>query len=147
MKTTRQILVFFSILLIFTSCTKTADVVLSSEQKVVNSLSGSGNRIWNLTNKYENSIEIALTQMEKKNTKTYTTNPSSPAESYAGTLTTTDFGVGSWMLKGPVKLVEMVQKNSVPTEITYLINEITNTKLDIEYIQNYKSVRYIYMAY
>lgn len=147
MKPTKLILVFFSILLIFTSCTKTTDVVISSEKKVVNFLTGSGNRIWNLTNMYENSLETVLTQNQRKNTKTYTVNPSSPAETYVGTLNTTDFGSGSWMLKGPANLIEVVQKNSVSTEIKFLINEISDTKLDIEYTQNYKTMRYVYVAY
>ena len=141
-------LLFFTIVLsaaLFTGCSKTVDVPISNEQKVVNFLTGVGNRYWRLTKISVNTIDQPLTNDQLKFTKTYTINTT---QTFAGTFTNSDGYNGKWALNGPINLIEVINNNPAgPVQISYIINEITETKLDIEYTANFKTVREVYFGF
>ena len=99
----------------------------------------------NQTNIFVNTVEQTLTSDQLKYTKTYSI---SPAQTLAGTFTNTDGNKGKWALNGPINLIEIIQNNPPgPVQISYIINEITENKLDIEYTASFKTVRELYNAY
>ena len=145
MKLTLQLFTFVFCAALFAGCSKTNEVTITREQQVVNYLTGNGNKVWRLTNIFVNSVEQTLTSDQLKYTKTYSI---SPTQTLAGTFTNTDGNKGKWALNGPISLIEIIQNNPAgPVQISYIINGITENKLDIEYTANFKTVRELYNAY
>ena len=145
MKTTLQFFAIMFCAILFVGCSKNGDAPISAEQKVVNFLTGTGNRYWKLNKVFVNGVEQALTSDQKKYTKTYTI---SLTQAFAGTFTNSDGYVGKWLLSGPSNLIETINNNQQgPVQVPYIINEIGETQLDIEYTLNFKTIREVYYAH
>ena len=145
MKQTLQLCTFMFCAALFAGCSKTNEVPITSEQQVINNLTGNGNKVWRLTKTFVNSVEQTLTSDQLKYTKTYSI---SPAQTLAGTFTNTDGNNGKWALNGLINLIEVIQNNLAgPVQISYIINGITENTLDIEYSTNFKTVRELYNGY
>ena len=148
---------FFSlVIIIFTSflfwgCSKTADTVETKDEMVARMLTGGGNKVWRLTGLYLSDIAQTLTDTQTKFTKTYRADPTNadPANPKTGIFTNSDGYIGTWkLISGAAQLYEKFTNNpSGPVAVPYIINSISDTKLDIEYTQNYKSVREVYNGY
>jgi uncharacterized protein YcfL len=126
-------------------CSKTESTPqVSPEQQVVNYLVGTGNRYWRLSKVYVNGVQQALTDAQMKYYKVYTINP---AITLGGTFTDSDGFSGTWQVKGTTTLRETVSNNpSGPVQLSYDLNQITETNLDYENTQNMKTVRYVFYA-
>lgn len=136
---------------IFWGCSKTADTVETKDEMVVRLLTGGGNKVWRLSGLFVNDIAQTLTDAQTKFTKTYRADPTNadPANSKTGTFTNSDGYIGTWkLINGAAQLYEKFTNNPVgPVAVPYIINSITDSKLDIEYTQNFKSVREVYNGY
>ena len=131
--------------ILFSGCSKTAEVPLTREEEVVKYLTGSGNLVWKLSKVFVNNVAQTLTVDQQKYTKTYTISPS---QALAGTFTNSDGNKGKWALNGPIQLIEVINNNMAgPVQLIYTINEISSNSLDIEYIANLTSVREVYRIY
>lgn len=146
----KKVLSFLLILtgaILFTGCSKSAPDVLNSRDQNVKYLVGDGNRLWHLKQVYVNGIQQTLTDAQMKFTLTYTINP---VVAYSGTFTDSDGYKGTWKLINDFQLYEVVTNNpSGNASSTVIINEIDETKLDIESTNNsiLTTVRKVYYAY
>ncbi len=144
----KTILTFFFIIccfILFTGCSKTVAPVISQQQQDVNSLVGIGNKVWRLKQIYLTTVPQVLTDAQLKYTKTYTLDPASP---FSGSFTNSDGNNGTWKMTTDRVLKETIINNpSGPVKVEYDVNEITETKLDIQSVQNNKLVREVYYAY
>ncbi len=137
-----------SILMI--GCSKTADAPETREDRVVRLLTGLGNRYWHLKEVYINGVKQTLTDYQLKYTKTYTSDPSNsdPLNTKTGTFVNSDGYTGKWrLLNNGDSLVETLTNNQTAIQISYIINSITETTLDVEYILNGKIQREVYYAF
>ena len=146
MKITLRFFLIAVIALIFGACTKSAeDVPLTSEQQAIVSLTGVGNKVWKLKKVFTNSVQNVLTVDQMKYTKTYTITP---GQAQSGTFVNSDGIKGKWSLNGPKNLIEVISNNQAgPVQISYLINELSDAVLDIEYTANFITIREVYNAF
>ncbi len=151
MKTLLTSFIILSSLFLFTGCSKTADVPETKEARVARLLTGVGNRYWRLSKVYLNNAQQTLTDSQMKYTKTYTADPSNvdPNNSKTGSFTNSDGYIGKWkIISAGDQLYETFTNNPAgPVANYYIINEISETLLDIEYTANMRSVREVYFAY
>lgn len=145
MKITLQFFAITFCAILLSGCSKNGDAPVSEEQKVVNNLTGIGNRVWRLSKVFVNGVEQALTSDQKRYTKTYTLNPTM---TLAGTFTNSDNNFGQWFTNGPRALIEIIVTiGGIQVQIDYLIREITETTLDIQYTKNGQTIREVYYAF
>lgn len=144
----------FSLLLIctlfFASCSKDGGTSESAESRVARLLTNSGNRVWHLNKVYENTVEVILTDIQKQYTKTFTADPGNidPLNAKKGTFTDSNGYLGEWTLLNASQIYVKIANNQAgPVAITYIINTISDTMLDIEYTANMKTVREVYYGY
>ena len=135
--------IFILSLNLLIGCSKTSETPLTREQLVVKTLTGLGNKIWMLTSISENNVAQILRPNQINYSKTYT---GSTTETLSGTTVDSDKCSGKWELNGPIRLIEISNKISGPSSQTYLINEISATTLNIEYTENYKTIRKVFKA-
>lgn len=142
MRLIRHLCTLFFLIVLFSGCSK-QDMPLTEEQKVVNNLTGIGNRYWHLKNLYINNAEQMRTADQMRYTKTYTIT-----ESTSGTFTNSDGYAGTWELRGTMNLIEMITNIPTgPVTIMYQVDEITDNKLSITYKTNSIPVKEVYYAY
>jgi len=151
MKTLLTSLMILSFFILFSGCSKTTDTPETKEARVARLLTGNGNRYWHLTKSYVNTIAQTLTDAQLKYTKTYTADPSNadPANSKTGVFSDSDGFAGKWkIISAGDQLYETITNNPAgPVAKTYIINEITESTLDIEYTANMKTVREVYYGF
>ena len=151
MKPFFSLLVILFCLVLFLGCSKTADTIETKDELVARLLTGGGNKVWRLTGLYLNDIAQILTDTQTKFTKTYRADPTNadPANPKTGTFTNSDGYIGTWkLINGAAQLYEKFTNNPVgPVAVPYIINSISDSKLDIEYTQNFKSVREVYNGF
>ena len=144
----KTILSFFTLtccFILFTGCSKTDAPVISQKQQDVNYLVGIGNKVWRLKQVFVQTVPQTLTDAQMKYTKTYTLDPSSP---FSGNFTNSDGYNGSWKINDSRELKETILNNPAGSvQVLYDINNLTDSKLDIQYTQNLKTVREVYYAY
>lgn len=132
-------------------CSKSGDApALTREQKVAGYLTGVGNRYWHLKEVYVNGSQQVLTDYQMKYTKTYTIDPTNTDPTRPrGTFVNSDGYSGEWKLTGGGDYIyETITNNPVgPVAVSYFINDISESLLDIEYTANYKTTREVYYAY
>lgn len=144
-----KMIVFCAVL--FMGCSKTADTVETKDELVARLLTGGGNKVWRLAGLFVNDIAQTLTDAQMKFTKTYRADPTNadPANPKTGAFTNSDGYIGTWkLINGAAQLYEKFTNNPVgPVAVPYIINSISDSKLDIEYTQNFKSVREVYNGF
>lgn len=145
MKTVISLFTITICFFLFTGCTKSDPPALTQQQQDVNNLVGMGNKVWRLKQVFIQAIPQTLTDAQMKYTKTYTLDPSSL---FSGSFTDSDGFSGTWKLNPSRELKETIMNNpSGSIQILYDVNDVTESKLDIEYTQNLKTVREVYNAY
>ena len=145
MKTTLTLLTLTFAFILFTGCSKTDAPVISQQQQDVNYLVGIGNKVWRLKQVFVQTVPQTLTDAQMKYTKTYTLDPSS---SFSGSFTNSDGFNGTWKLNTSRELKETIINNPAGSvQVLYDVNGITDSKLDIQYTLNLKTVREVYYAY
>jgi len=147
MKKVLSLLLIITGAILFTGCSKSIPDVLSPRDQSMKYLVGDGNKLWHLKQVYVNGIQQTLTDAQMKYTLTYTINP---AVAYSGTFTDSDGYKGNWKLINDSELYEVVTNNpSGNAASTVIINDINETKLDIESTNNsiLTTVRKVYYAY
>lgn len=147
MKKVLSLLLIITGAILFTGCSKSTPDVLSLRDQNMKYLVGDGNKLWHLKEVHVNGIQQTLTDAQMKYTMTYTINP---AVAYSGTFTDSDGYKGTWKMLSESQLREVVTNNPSGNAVSeYFINEINETKLDIESTNNsiLTTVRKVYYAY
>lgn len=145
MKTTFTILIILVCSILFFGCAKTVDTVEAPEAKVSRLLTGIGNRYWHLSKIYVNNIQQTLSDAQMKYTKTYTIDPT---KQNAGKFTNSDGLSGTWAITGSINYIEsFVSGGGAGLQVNYLILDISENTLDVQYSANNKLVREVYYAY
>lgn len=137
-------------ILLFVGCSKDSGTTETPETRVARLLTNNGNKVWHLNKVYENTIEVTLTDMQKQYTKTFTADPGNidPLSAKKGTFTDGSGNTGEWTLLNASQIYVKIANNPAgPVAITYVINVISDTVLDIEYTANMKTVREVYYGY
>lgn len=150
MKANITILTALLVVTLLTGCTKSTDVPETKEERVVRLLTGLGNKYWHLKEVYVMNVKQTLTDYQSRYTKTYTSSPSNidPNNTKTGTFTNSDNFSGTWrLLDNGDTIRETITNNQAAIVISYTINSITETTLDVEYVQNLKLQREVYYAY
>lgn len=131
--------------LLFIGCTKGGDDKLKPEEQLVRYLtSEAGNRVWRISELYENGIKIPLTVDQMKYTKTYTRIG---AQAYSGTFTDSDGYAGKWVLSSVVLLIEVITNNATgDIKTDWIINTLNQHTLDMESTANGKTTRIVLYA-
>jgi len=145
----KKAIAFITILfcsILFFGCSKDPGTTPETpEAKLARLLTGSGNRYWHLSKQLINNIQQSLTDFQKTYTKTYTVDAS---KTNAGFFTNSDGTSGTWTITGSVNYVEsFVSAGGVGLQLNYLVNNITDNSLDIQYSANNKLVEEVYYAY
>jgi len=144
----KTLITFITILfcsILFLGCSKSSDTPVTPEAKLAALLTGSGNRYWHLSKQSINNVQQSLTDFQKTYTMTFTIDPS---KTNAGVFTNSDGTTGTWVITGSVNFVEsFVSTGGVGLQLTYLVNNITDNSLDIQYSANNKLVEEVYYAY
>lgn len=145
MKTTTTLLTILICSILFVGCSKGPDEVVPADVKVARLLTGLGNRYWHLKEVYLNNVPQTLSDPQKMYTKTYTVNASKPT---AGTYVDSDGQTGTFNVTDANHIEEaFVTAGGVGLIVTYTINEISETKLDVIFSANGKLERQVYYAY
>lgn len=135
---------------LLTGCTKSSEVPETREEKVVGYLTGAGNKYWHLKEVYVNAVKQVLTDAQLRFTKTYTIDPTNTDPTRPrGSFVNSDGYNGTWkLIGGGETLYETFLNNPAgPVAITFIINDVSSDKLDIEYTLNMKTQREVYYAY
>ncbi len=153
MKTNFTLLFILISSILFVGCSGSKDVAETREERVVRYLTGVGNKVWRLKAVYVNQVPQTLTDYQMKYTKTYTSDPSNtdPLNVKTGTFVNSDGYAGKWRLPSASDLRETYLNNpNGPVPVTYVINEISESTLDIESFPTTGGmilVREVYYAY
>ncbi len=132
---------------IFNSCT-TKEVVISEREKVVNYLTGMGNRYWHIKDIYTNGVKQALTPAQLSFYKTYTIKYGTGLVENTGVWTDGNGFIGSWEVIDVKHIHETVQNAPTgPVLIKLTINKIGTYELDVEYTANGQTIRSVYIGY
>lgn len=144
MKTTLQLFVILFCAILFTGCSK-KDVVVSAEDQLATLLTGGSNRVWRLNKVFVKNVQQALTTDQMKYTKTFTLNP---AQKLLGGYTDFDGNFGEWIITSS-KIFRLVftTAGGGQYDIEYIIREISETTLDIQYTKNGETIREVYYAF
>jgi hypothetical protein len=133
-KIINTILAFVATFLIF-SCSKkdTPDPVTVMK----NALCGSSTKVWKFSKFILNGNEQTLSASALAYTKTYKSN---------GTWLDSDGYTGTFTIGSSVLLKEVTTNSNPPNSTTdFVINSITETKIDIEYTVNSQTYEYVYV--
>ncbi len=145
MKTTTTFLTILICSILFVGCSKSQDDVVPADVKVARLLTGLGNRVWHLKEVYMNNVPQTLSDPQKVYTKTYTVNASKLT---TGTYIDSDGQTGTFNVTDANHTEEaFVTGSGVGLIVTYTVNEITETKLDVIFSANGKLERQVYYAY
>jgi hypothetical protein len=145
MKTLTTLLITLVSFFLLTGCSKTQAPVVSGDVATAQFLTGVGNKYWHLKEVYVNNVPQVLTDYQMKYTKTYTINSSKPT---SGTFTDSDGLTGTWNVTDAKHIEEaFVTGGGVGLLISYTVNDINDTKLDVIYSSNNKLEREVYYAY
>jgi len=145
MKTTTTFLTILICSILFVGCSKQTPEVVPADVAVAKLLTGLGNRYWHLKEVYLNNVPQTLSDPQKTYTKTYTVNASKPT---TGTYIDSDGQPGTFNVTDANHIEEaFVTSGGVGLIVTYTINEISETKLDVIYSANGKLERQVYYAY
>lgn len=150
MKTRLTNLLILLGIFLLTGCTKSSKVPETREEKVVGYLTGAGNKYWHLKEVYVNAVKQVLTDAQLRFTKTYTIDPTNTDPTRPrGSFVNSDGYNGTWkLIGGGETLYETFLNNPAgPVAITFIINDVSSDKLDIEYTLNMKTQREVYYAY
>lgn len=145
MKTILTFLTIASCFILFSGCSKTDAPVITQQQQDVNYLVGIGNKVWRLKQVFVQTVPQTLTDAQMKYTKTYTLDP---ASAFSGTFTNSDGFNGTWKINTSRELKETIMNNPAGSvQVIYDVLNLTDSKLDIQYTMNLKTVREVYYAY
>jgi hypothetical protein len=151
MKTKFTLLTILICSILFVGCSGDKDVPETREERVVRYLTGVGNKYWHLKEVYVNMVKQNLTDHQQKFTITYTADPSNsdPLNAKTGTFINSDGLSGKWKLTSDGTELQQTYLNNSggPVKVVYSINSITESTLDIEYLENMTLVREVYYAY
>lgn len=132
--------------LIFTACSKSEEPVITPEQKVLQFLTGTGNRFWRIKEIYVNGVKVTLTTAQLEYNKTYTHY--GYTEDNTGIFSDSDGSRGNWELMGTGKIKETITNNAGGNiTLDIIINLLDANNMDVEYTKNGTTVRSVYFAY
>ncbi len=145
MKTLTTLLIILGCFFLLTGCSKSQDATVSGDVATAQFLTGVGNKYWHLKEVYVNNVPQVLTDYQMKYTKTYTVNAAKPT---SGSFTDSDGLTGTWNVTDAKHIEEaFVTGGGVGLIISYTVNDISDTKLDVIYSSNSKLEREVYYAY
>lgn len=145
MKTLTTFITILFCSILFLGCSKNSDTPVTPEAKLAGLLTGSGNRYWHLNKQSINNVQQPLTDFQKTYTMTLTVDPS---KTNAGVFTNSNGDSGTWTITGSVNFVEsFVSTGGVGIQLSYLVLNISDNTLDIQYSANNKLVEELYNAY
>ena len=146
MKTTLQFFAIVFCAILFSGCGKAGDTpAVSDEQKLANLLSGNGNKVWKLNKVLVNGVDQTLTMDQKKYTKTYTINISVKT---GGSFTNSGGDYGEWFVTGSRAFSEFITTiGGSQYQVDYIIRDVSESLLDIQYNKNGQTAREIYNGY
>lgn len=148
MKINFTLLVILGLALLVTGCGKSSDTPETPEARVVRLLTGGGNRYWHISEIYVNGQKQVLTDYQLKYTKTFTASLTADASFYGGSFNDENGYAGTWKLLSTSQLYMKLTNNpSGPVAYTYIINNISETSLDMEYTANMKTEREVYYGF
>ncbi|NCI46807.1 hypothetical protein [Sediminibacterium soli] len=126
-------------------CSKKEDI--DPEEKVMQYITGMGNRYWYIKEIYVNGTRVTLTSGQQKYTKTYTRKPFT--DDHTGTFVDSDGMQGLWKLTDLRTLTEIITNNpGGNTTIVNTINKLSANEIDLGYTgANNDKVRLVYFAY
>jgi len=136
-KTHKYIVAFLGTCLLW-GCSK--DPEPSPLQQALTSLTGSGIKVWHLSQYYVNGTLQQLTGPQSNYTKTYRLNTS-----FEGGFEDSDGYTGTWTLASITTLSETINNNpSGNVQIDYSINAISTATLDVQYTSGGQVTRLVY---
>lgn len=128
--------VFLVATTLFTSCSKSSSAT-DPVAAMKNALSGGNTRTWKFNKFLLNGNEQTLTAAELAYTKTYKLD---------GTWLDTDGYTGTFSIGSSVLLKEVTSNSNPPNStVDYVINSITDTKIDVEYTVNSQTYEFVYV--
>ncbi len=137
----------FTLLLIIicgllSGCSRSVDTPVDPRDVIITSLTGVGNKRWVLRKLFLNNVPQTLSDSQLKYWVDFTVNPGQP---YTGVFTNSDGAEGKWRLPNTQE-IPFTFTNTTRIPLTYVINNITATELDVEYTANLVTSREVYNA-